>query len=460
MGTVVVLLDRSGPATDPQAFGRWAGELAGELRQAGGATAYEVWNEPDDPSFWGGAVDAARYASLLEAAAPPLRRGDPGATVLLGALTGNNFSFLRQVYDAGARASFDGVAVHTDTACLVDPPTAFARDRDGRIGRFSFLGLRSVREVMVARGDARKGIWMTELGWSTATTPCARGAWAGRKPAGVPEPVQAQHLTQAYGCLARYPYVVSGLWFTLDDSRGNGPELDSYGLRRLDGTRRPAWDAFRAIATRGSDPAVPCGDLDGPQLRLDAPGSGSRFVGVLGLRALATDPSGVARVTFRANGRTIRSFTGADVASGRVVGLDWQGAKRLAVGRHRITVLALDPHGNRRARTIVVRKVRRLPATLPTSIRLAIAVAPGRVATVTGRVSGPPPGLQGRVEVQWQVRSAGRWRTRHKRSAPAGRPFRVAQRLARAGTWRVRAVYRNVPPHRRTAATTGTVRVR
>src|SRR5207237_899124 len=79
-----------------------------------------------------------------------------------------------QVDRRGGRGWFDAVAVHTHTACLVEPPGPFQRSA-GRIGRFSFLGFRTVREVMVANGDGDRTIWMTELGWSTATSSCGRG---------------------------------------------------------------------------------------------------------------------------------------------------------------------------------------------------------------------------------------------------------------------------------------------
>jgi hypothetical protein len=358
MGVVFALqANTSGPATDPASFAQAAGDFARAMARAGGAVAYEVFNEPDEPEFWGGPVDIAHYVRILKATAPRIRSADPGAKVLLGPLTGNNHVWLRGIYRHGGRSSFDGVAVHTDTACLVNPPSTFMRE-NGRISRFSFLGFRTVRDVMVGHGDSSKRIWMTELGWSTATTPCARGMWAGLKPAGVTEDAQAAHLTEAYRCLARYPYVETGLWFNLHDTVGHGDELDNYGLLREDGTPKPSWQAFRGVATTGA-PRGPCGDLAGPRIRISAPTRGARFSGALVLRAIASDSSGVARVQFRINGRKIRNYTGADVASGRAVGLDWQGAKRLPVGRHVITVVALDPNRNVSTRSVGVRKIAR-----------------------------------------------------------------------------------------------------
>ena len=240
---------------------------------------------------------------------------------------------------------------------------------------------------MVANGDGDKSIWMTELGWSTATSICGRGTWTGQKPAGVSEAQQAANLTEAYHCLAANPYVETGLWFTLTDSAGEGDELDHYGLLRTDASPKPAWDAFRRYATQGDTLTAPCGDLDGPDITVTSPTRDVRYVGALSLRAVAADPAGVGRVTFRVDGRTIRNFTGAAVASGRPVGLEWQGAKRLALGRHTLTVLALDPQGNTSSRAIRITRVRSLPSTLRTRMTLgAVSVGAGGVATVTGRV--------------------------------------------------------------------------
>ena len=126
----------------------------------------------------------AHYAAILKAAYPRIKAADPSAKVLLGPLTGNNYNFLGQIYAAGAGSSFDAAAVHTDTACLVEPPSSFYRE-GGNVARFTFLGFRTVHDVMVANGDGAKPIWMTELGWTTTTTTCARGMWAGQKPSGV-----------------------------------------------------------------------------------------------------------------------------------------------------------------------------------------------------------------------------------------------------------------------------------
>ena len=130
--------------------------------------------------------------------------------MLAGASTGNDYPFVEGLYDAGAGGSFDGVAVHTDTACLVTPPDSYYREADGRVGRFSFLGFREVHDVLEQHGDGDRPIIMTELGWSATKTRCSRGASAGKKAAGVTEAQQAAYLKLAYRCLSFYPYVRAG----------------------------------------------------------------------------------------------------------------------------------------------------------------------------------------------------------------------------------------------------------
>ena len=356
------------------------------MRPYGSVAAYEVWNEEDETDFWGAAVDAGRYASILQAAYPKIKQADPGAKVLLGPLTGNNYNYLGQIYAAGAAASFDAVAVHTDTACLVEPPSSYYREGD-KVARFTFLGFRSVRDVMIANGDAAKPIWMTELGWTTTTNTCARGMWAGQKPSGVTEAAQAANLKEAYHCLAAYPYVETALWFTLKDSTAFGDELNHYGLQRTDGSHKPSWDAFRSVVTEGDKLSGACGDFDPPSLTISSPATSEQYVQVLTISAVATDPSTVARITFQADGKEIRNFTGADVGSGKQVKLEWQGAKNLAFGPHTITAIALDPQGNTVTKSVQVTRVKKLAATLKTTIKLGkVKLGKSRKASVSGRV--------------------------------------------------------------------------
>ncbi len=75
---------------------------------------------------------------------PAIKAAEPEATVLLGGLTGNDYTFLEGVYAAGGKGYFDAVGVHTDTACNILSPYTFLRGGDNRMLADSFLAYREV----------------------------------------------------------------------------------------------------------------------------------------------------------------------------------------------------------------------------------------------------------------------------------------------------------------------------
>jgi hypothetical protein len=443
------------PPTDLRDYASFFGELT--ARYGTQVAAYEVWNEEDENVFWQPGPDAARYAAMLKSAYAAGKAGNANANILLGPLTGNDYPFLEQLYANGVKGSFDGVSVHTDTACLDRGPDSFYRE-NGRLARFTFLGYREVRASMLAQGDD-KPIWMSELGWTStggAANSCSRGTFANQKPDGVSEADQAKFLTQAYGCLAQDPYVVAADWFTLRDTSGLSPnELDHYGLLRVNGDRKPSYAAFAQIArTDGGSPG-PCGDFAPPSLSVSSPVEGQQFVGKLDLRASAKDSGvGVARITFGYDGgQKIRNFTDR-LTNGASVGLTpWQGSGKLALGPHTIEVTALDQNGNTATRTIHVVKVAAgaLAARLTPRFKLQSKVkCKRRTCTYKGRLlrgssANPSPG--GKVAVEWQWRNKQhKWRKLVGGLKPANKAFTFKAKLKKAGKWRVRVVYKGQAP--------------
>jgi hypothetical protein len=248
------------PPTDPSDYANFAGAFA--KRYAGQVAGYEVWSEEDLDAFWNeGPYDpkarAEQYVPLLRAAHHAIAANDPAATVIAGPLVANDYPFLAAMYAAGAGGTFDAVAVHTDTACLVTSPDQYYIDKSqgNRIGQFSFLGYREVHQTMVDNGDGAKPIFMTEIGWSSTNggaTSCQRGQSAGQKPSGVTDQQQADYLNLALACMAQDPYVTLADWFMLKDGSG-GPvdELDHYGLLAADGSQKPVYSVFHTAATQG-----------------------------------------------------------------------------------------------------------------------------------------------------------------------------------------------------------------
>jgi hypothetical protein len=202
------------------------------------------------------------------------------------------------------------------------------------------------------------------------------------------------------------------------------------------------------------------GDTAPPQITIVAPVEGAVFDQILHIEASASDADGVGRITFKADGESIKSFTSG--LGSRAVSLNWRRARELSPGEHTITIEAVDKQGanpvthHENLATASV-KVRRVPAaTLPKARTKVSAKLTGSGLTrkISGAVRAPAVGfpreafpLTGRVHVFWEIFSYGHWKVRHKGNADAGAPFSIRQTLARKGRWRVHVVYEPKAPY-------------
>lgn len=444
----------STPPSDPTTYARFLAEFAQTMRSAGAVAGVEVWNEPDAAEFWANPSPAA-YTGLLKPSYAAVKALAPDVPVITGPTTGNNYAWIKGLYDAGAKGAFDGVAVHTDTACSVVGPDSYYRDPNGRLGQFTFLAYREVRQTMLAAGDP-KPIYMSELGWSTASGSCARGASAGKKDAGVTQAQQAEFLTRAYSCLAADSYVVAADWYTLFDDPAQGlDELRHYGL-----VGKPSLDAFKAIVASGGGTAAKCGDFGGPDLNVISPVEGQRYSDTLELKARAKDANAVEAIKFYVDGKIIGGSFGDDAAlKAGPVGLpQWNGARKLPLGPHVIKVEAYDKLGNVSSKTINIVHVSAAqagPGTLlpAVSVKKKGAVrCKGSTCTFSGalaRAKGSSQTIPGKVAVQWQFKNKkGKWRKLVGGLKPANKPFSFKAKLKYKGAWRVRVVYKGVPPYK------------
>jgi Glycosyl hydrolases family 39 len=430
----------AGARSSPPPVGAYAdfvGRLAARLR--GRVLGYELWNEPDDPHFWAGSASPREYTTLLKAAHAAIKRADPGARVGVGGLTGNNHPFVRGLYHAGARGSFDFVGVHTDTLCNVSDPRRAARDVDGRISRWSFTGYREIRATMLDNGDD-KPIWLTEMGWSTTS----RGCPTASGPAGVSRARQAAFLTRAYACLAGDPYVELASWFSLSDFGPENAPATRYGLFDHRGRARPALGAFRAAGGVAADRS--CGlrpDRQGPTVSLAAPAPGGAISGDLVYDARGGDEQGLRTLTLLVDGRRIRR-----TAKRRLRGR-WTGWRRLPYGRHVVSVRAVDVARNVRTARVVVRRV---PYGLGEAIATRIAVGvygSGERRLVGAQVFTRPRAartfLRGRLTVAFERRAGAGWvPVGRARSRGARGVVRVRRRFG-PGRYRVVVTF---PGHR------------
>jgi polysaccharide biosynthesis protein PslG len=165
-------------------------------------TAWEIWNEENSPGYWGERrrPSPREYAVVLNLASSAIREADPAGQVIVGGLNVgggiNPRRFLGRLYEIpGARRSFDGVSLH--------PYAATPRD--------ALRQLRAGRAVLTKHGDDEKGIWVTEIGWTSG----GAGADVDSSLTG-----QAMKLQRSFALMARERRELDlerVIWFTWQD---------------------------------------------------------------------------------------------------------------------------------------------------------------------------------------------------------------------------------------------------
>ncbi len=165
------------PPADPQVFAAWVGEFAALYGDR--IEVYQVWDEPNLASHWGGEpVNPAKYAAMLAAVHDAITAADPGAVIVAAALAPtlesgpdnlSDLDYLAALYELGADAYFDAAA---------GKPYGFDTGPDDRraareILNFSRLVL--LREVMEQHGDGDSALWAGNFGWNALPE-----GWTGR----------------------------------------------------------------------------------------------------------------------------------------------------------------------------------------------------------------------------------------------------------------------------------------
>lgn len=205
---------------------------------------WQIWNEENFKYF----VQRPRpgeYGRLVKISHQALQAADPHAQLLLGGLFARPLEaiykyrparayfatdFLERMYRStpGIRRDFDGVALHPYTAT------------------FKRLApqIEAVRAVLKRNGDGGKGLWITELGWSSERP--SRGdafaaGWRG----------QARQLRGAFRLLRRNQSrwrLRRVYWFSVDDLPGSCNFCGGSGLFRSGFRAKPAWHAYVSFA--------------------------------------------------------------------------------------------------------------------------------------------------------------------------------------------------------------------
>jgi hypothetical protein len=206
-------------------------------------THWEIWNEENIVSF-AEAPDPAEFAKLIRISGAALHGTDPESKVIIGGLFGRPLQippnvasgdYLKRIYAAGnVKPYFDGVGLH--------PYVARAKAMGGQLS--------NLRRIMRANGDAKTPIYITELGWGSASGPTRwqRGLRG-----------QADQLSRSLEMLSenRTEWKVEGVWwFTWTDEGGTCIFCGSAGLLTRHYEAKPSW--YRFVEWTGGEPeAVP-----------------------------------------------------------------------------------------------------------------------------------------------------------------------------------------------------------
>ncbi len=198
--------------------------------------AWQVWNEPNLPVYWGGHPDARAYVALLRAVNIAIKRADPRAEVVAAGLPDSRIgvpfeAYATAMYRAGARSAFDVLAVH-----------AYAADADGVLS-----AVQLARALSVRFGDGHVPIWLTEVGWASGGPPSAFTVGLTGQGARI------ERMLLELAAQQRSLGVRGVVYYDWQDGRPYAGGGDFFGLHtgllELDGKRKPAYDAWvRTVA--------------------------------------------------------------------------------------------------------------------------------------------------------------------------------------------------------------------
>lgn len=205
--------------------------------------SWQIWNE-ENFKYFVARPNPAEYGKLVKISYTAVKSADPAAKVILGGMFAKPgeaghykpprayfaSDFLEQMYrrTPGIKSKFNGVALHPYTA------------------KYQDLGpdIEEIRSVLKDNHDLGKGIWLTELGWSSK--PKNPGNSYAKGPAG-----QAQQLRGAFSLLKRNQrkWKIQGVyWFSVDDAPSTCNFCDGSGLFSFGFKPKRAWYEYVKFA--------------------------------------------------------------------------------------------------------------------------------------------------------------------------------------------------------------------
>ncbi|MBC7326590.1 cellulase family glycosylhydrolase [bacterium] len=197
---------------------------------------WEIWNEPNIPTFWQPKPNPDEYFSLLQASYTTIKQVDPTAKVIGVCSAGTDFDFIEAVLNKGGGKYMDIISVHPYRWPSTPEETGFLAE---------MLKLRSTLQ----RYGLNIPIWITEVGWPTHDK-------------GVSEDVQARMLVRTYVIAIGSKLVDKVFWYDYRDD-GNNPSdpEQNFGIIRRDFTSKKAYNAYK-VMTKLLEGKTPEGKVD------------------------------------------------------------------------------------------------------------------------------------------------------------------------------------------------------
>jgi hypothetical protein len=206
---------------------------------------WQIWNEQNFKYFVA-RPNPAEYGKLVKLSYATIKSLDPGAKILLGGMFAKPIEalpktkrprvayfateFLDQMYKKtpGIKTKFNGIALHPYT------------------GEYRTLTpyIEDLRNVLKANGDPGKGLWLTEVGWSSGPPKFGNSFAKGRQG-------QVKQLKGAFGLLSKNQakwHIQRVYWFSVDDQVGACNFCDGSGLFGTGFIPKPSWNAYVKFA--------------------------------------------------------------------------------------------------------------------------------------------------------------------------------------------------------------------
>jgi len=252
----------------PDRLSDWTDYLSAlASRYKGRIQAYEIWNEPNLSREWGDREPSAdEYVALLKASYATIKRADPDALVVTAGLsptTDNSPAahpdaiYLRDMYAAGAKGSFDILGVHaagfkappeTDPGVAANDPALTNHDPSSPELRRSYVfrHVEDMRQIMVQQGDGDRRMAVLEMGWDSDPRPGSPYAWHS-----VTEQQKADYLVRAFKyARANWPWMAFMTVIYMPDPTWKGDQEQLFwSISNQDGTPRDAYRELKSYLT-------------------------------------------------------------------------------------------------------------------------------------------------------------------------------------------------------------------